>query len=458
MAARRLARQGLLLAAENQTPIASTSAVPVACPGCRRTASFAVSAHQHDLRQQSSSWAAISRAGQAIFSQPKTHEPVQESQQDVAEPELTGTSAELVAELKLKRPDPQKCWALFQQVDLEGQTNRLSLMTLHFLLRSIHITPAKSPHLDVETATKAARIYQSKAEFIRLRIRQAGGAVSQGDLLAMLWQYHALRYAPGAAQVWEEMVSLGYVPSVITCERTFETLLGWIDLHLRSGGKQVARVAAEPLVRKAVAMMEQLRGDVKRTNAVLHFFFKIALRARDERVFFLAMKEVYGFDVNYPGAQPVVPPNTRSTLRKMGEQEVCWVLEMLGEQDDLSKMIAVFEVFDHPGHDIEPAYFARSFANKTLDSDAGQVDALPMRAVHPIGTRAFAQMVHTAGRQRNGALVRHYFDQLMSRWQYDTAERIERLEKVVGIDSSARPTDTQDGVKRRKHGLGKVCC
>lgn len=460
MAARRVARQGLLLA-EHSQPVASTSTlVPGPCPGCRRAVSSALpsayavaaaartsdSSSSTPRAQQTSSWAAISRAaGQAIFSAPT-------QQVEPAPSQLSGAAAELVAHVKLKRPDADVAWSLFQQADLEGTTHLLPLISLHALVPALQSSAStKSLHFDVQHVTQAARVYQAKIDLVRLRITQAGGHVSQGDLAAMLWQFHALRYAPGATRVWDEMMQLGYTPSVSQCERSFETLHGWVDLHLRTGGKQVARVAAEPLVRKAVSMMQDLRGDAKRTSAVLEYFFKIALRARDARVFFGAMKEVYGFDVNYPGAEPVVPPNTRSTLRKMGEQEICWVLEMLGEQDDLSKMMAVFEVFDHPSpfstsssstsatSSLSP-YFDQSFSSSRSASDESgastAVDSETSHIPHPIGTRAFTYMVQTASRLRNGGLVRHYFDQLMSRWQYEASERISRLEKVVGIEQT----------------------
>ncbi|ORY89464.1 hypothetical protein BCR35DRAFT_300657 [Leucosporidium creatinivorum] len=442
MSARRLARQGLLLV-EHQQPVASTSSLPP-CPACRRSSTtalpFAVHSRAHDspsTQQRASSWAAISRAGQAIFN-PPTASPTAGSttarETSASAVELEGAAAELVAECKLKKPSGQRAWALFQQVDLEGKTGTIPLITLHSLLAAIHLpSPKNHDQLQVTQSTSAARAYSSKVDIIRLRISQAGGTTSKGDLNAMLRQFHELGYAPGVSKVWDEMMEMNYHPTPGNCKTFFSTLLRWIDMHERGGGRIVAKVAAKPLVAKAVSMLEELKGDSLRTNAVLEPFFKIALRARDAQVFFVAMKAVYGFDVNYPGADVDVSPTVRASQKVMGEKEVCWVLEMLGEEDDLSRMIAVFEVFDNPSsnHSVT-SFFGPSFTTSTpSDSTTSPSTDLPSSRPHPIGTRAFSYMVQTAGRLGHGALVRHYFDQLRDRWAYESDARIARLEAVV---------------------------
>ena len=447
MSARRLARQGLLLA-EYQQPIASTSSLPP-CPACRRSSSttlaFAGAARDTHSKQRSSSWAAISRAGQAIFS-PAQAAPVPRST-NATPAELEGAAAELVAEVKLDKPNPHRAWALFQQVDLEGKIHTIPLISLHALLPAIHLPPStptqRHDELHVSEATAAARAYEAKVELIRLRIRQAGGNTSQGDLKAMIEQYRELAYAPGASRVWDEMMQLGYLPTPPTCERVFSTLLRWIDLHERVGGKKVGKVTAQPLVRKAVAMLEDLKGDSYRTPVVLDPFFEIVLRAKDSQVFFVAMKAVYGFDVNYPGAEVDVTPAVRATQRTMTEKEVCWVLEMLSETQDMSRMMAVFEVFDNPSpRPHNAAFFERSFTSPS--SSAHTVDDIPS-VPHPIGTRAFSFMVQTAGRLGKGHLVRHYFEQLRERWAYDTDARVTRIENVVGIERAATLAAKEDG-------------
>jgi hypothetical protein len=348
--------------------------------------------------------------------------------------ELEGAAAELVAECKLKRPSGQRAWALFQQVDLEGNTDSVPLVTLHSLLAAIHLpSPKHHDQLQVTQSTSAARAYNAKVDLIRLRIRQAGGTTSKGDLNAMLRQYHELGYAPGVSKVWDEMMEMGYVPRPGNCKTFFSTLLRWVEMHERGGGRIVAKVAAQPLVAKAVTMLEELKGDTLRTNAVLDPFFEIAVRARDAQVFFVAMKAVYGFDVNYPGADVDVSPTIRASQKVMGEKEVCWLLEMLGEVDDLSRMMAVFEVFDNPTSDHSAtSFFGPSFTTSApAESSRSSSADLPSARPHPVGTRAFSYMVQTAGRLGNGALVRHYFDQLRDRWAYESDARIARLEAVV---------------------------
>lgn len=346
--------------------------------------------------------------------------------------ELEGAAAELVAECKLKRPSGQRAWALFQQVDLEGNTGALPLVTLHSVLAAIHLpSPKHHDQLQVTQSTSAARAYNIKVDLIRLRIRQAGGTTSKGDLNAMLRQYHELGYAPGVSKVWDEMMEMNYLPTPGNCKSFFSTLLRWVEMHERGGGRTVAKVAAQPLVAKAVTMLEELKGDSLRTNAVLEPFFEITVRARDAQVFFVAMKAVYGFDVNYPGADVDVSPTVRATQKVMGEKEVCWVLDMLSESDDLSRMMAVFEVFDNPTSiHSATSFFGPSFT-ASIPADSTTSTDLPSPRTHPIGTRAFSYMVQTAGRLGNGSLVRHYFDQLRERWAYESDARITRLEAVV---------------------------
>ena len=210
---------------------------------------------------------------------------------------------------------------------------------------------------------------------VRLRIQQAGGKTTVGDLLACLRQYIALKYAPGVCKTWDEMLEFGWSPSTSLCASVFVAMEGWVQMHEKVGGKAVGRVAAEPLVGKAAAMLLEIEADAKKKDAVLESFFRIVLKARDRRVFMAAMRTVYGFDLELPGAEVDASGHVRAEMRPMGEEQVCWALEMLAETKDLSGMMAVFEVFDSPNNptvaDQEPTFFDRSFSFST-DSQIGR--------------------------------------------------------------------------------------
>ncbi|KAM0791410.1 hypothetical protein ACM66B_005871 [Microbotryomycetes sp. NB124-2] len=490
MAVRNLARAGSRLAAE-QTAAPGGSSVARACPACtsastsssssgrRRLASSSATSVQwpgatstgtSEQRQQpSSSWAAIAKAGQAWYDS-ATSSLARHAPPTAAREQPTGAAQELVTLLKYTRsPDPARAWQLFAQADLEGSAHSLPLYTLHALLSAMHTSTAstrtsnssatvggnKLRALDVESSTAAARQYDSKVELIRLRIRQAGGATSHGDLNAMLAQYHTLRYAPGASKVWDEFMQLGHVPAAHVCQTVFETMHGWTTMHLHDGGRQVAKASAQPLVRKALSILADIGDDHKRVDAVLDYFFKIIVRAQDDKAFFAAMRQVYGFDVNYPGSNSLAAATSSATTprRQMGEQQVAWVLEILADMGDLSKMVTVFEVFDsgdpvaaeEASDSVDPSFFAHSFHGPATTSTVdGQT--LSLRP-HSIGTSAFAALIREAGRQKNGVIMRHYFDELYKRWRYVSDERLARIEQIVApVAAAADASETAEHV------------
>ncbi|GAA5874170.1 hypothetical protein JCM16303_005761 [Sporobolomyces ruberrimus] len=442
MAVRRLARQGLIWS--EGSPIASTSKALPQCPACRHSTSSALPLHpahtartqhsedshnaQSSSRQPSSSWAALSRASQALFAPPA--EPTNPSSPPAAQ--LVGPAAELVQELKFAKPDPTRVWNLFSQVDLEGLTHTLPLISLHALLPAIHLKPHHSPRrtsghpLSIQASTHLARAYAVKVDLIRLRLRQAGAKTGPGDWNALVWQYHALRYAPGVTKVWDEMIEAGHLPSPAICSRVFETMVGWIEMHGRASGKVVEKAAAQPLLKKAVSMMEEIAGDSKRMDAILESFFTIVAKAKDRKVLSTVVKQIYAFDIKLPGAIVDLSEAQKAKTREMGEQELCWVLEGLAELDDLSSMIATFEVFDNPStHPSSPDFFTRSFSTSSAPSTSTEKP-------HPVGTRAFTILIQTAARLDAGPVARHYFDILFSRWALDSNFRISEIEQALG--------------------------
>lgn len=432
---RQLARRSINQLAEKR-PTPSTSVLPCVCPHRPLSTSVLPFPHPSDVqsKQRASSWAALSLAGQSLFTprdSPKTS--------SSSSPVLSETAQLLVAELQLRHPDPHRAWSLFSRLDIQGGTHTLPPISLHSLLAALYTPPNRS-RLDVHGSTTRARSFGAKVDLVRLRIQQAGGTTTIGDLLACLKQYAALKYAPGVCKIWDEMLEFGWSPSTTLCATTFEAMEGWVQMHEKAGGKAVARVAAEPLVGKAAAMLLEIEGDAKKKEAVLESFFRIVLKARDRRVFTVAMRTVYGFDVELPGAEVDASENVRAGMRTMGEEQVCWVLEMLAETKDLSGMMAVFEVFDSPSLPTsageEPTFFGRSFSTSTSSlSTSTPLPSTPSPPpLHLIGTRAFSLIIHAASEFDHGAVARHYFNQLFWRWQVGADERLSSIEQAVGVE------------------------
>ncbi|KAK4056672.1 hypothetical protein OIO90_002224 [Microbotryomycetes sp. JL221] len=483
MAVRRLTRTSKRLLSTEQQHV-SLKASSSSCPACRQHSSTALGATLtagQQQQQHQSSWTAIAKAGQALFDSASSSfnksssiEPVASSSSSSSEL-AQGAAKELTTLLKYTRsPDPDKVWTLFSQADLEGTVKTMSLFTLHALIQALHCPPSPTTKLefDVDDSTRACQEYDSRVQLVRLRLRQQGGQTSLNDLRSMLYQYHSWKYAPGVAQVWNEFMQLGHVPASHLCHKVFETMYGWTTLHLHAGGRKVAKAAAEPLVRKSLSIMNDITTDdgvvaaSNKIDNVLDLFFKILLRAQDHKAFFEAMNNVYGFNVHYPGATATTTTTTTST-RPIGQQQVNWVLEMLADMGDLSKMVNVFEVFDSPSWSSSSSstsfentdsttYFQQSFAsNSTMNDVAPPNEMTP----HPIGTTAFAAIIREAGRQGNGVIVRHYFDQLFNRWRYASDERISRIEQEAGIDRSQSTNDQleeSDSMESRSRSDSKL--
>lgn len=460
MSVRRLARSGLLLA-EHQTPVASTSALAgSACPACLpRRAASSVSLQQppQGARAQggegkqvasagASSWAALSRVGRAMLhpgegAQAGTTEAGRaEGADKAAVATLSPEAQALIAELKSPRPDPTRVWVMFSQLELLNLSATLPLMTLHSILPALHLRPSKK-HLDVDSSTTRAQSYKLKANLVLQRIVQAGGTIGVADHRALLAQHAAFNYAPGVCEAWDAICALrpDRPPPASSTTTAFTALVHWVDLHARSGGKALAQAAAQPLVVKAAAMLHQMKGDTARLDVALEPFFRLLIAAKDFNAFAVAFRAVYGFDVRLPGAAVEAQAEAVEARRKMGEREVCWVLEMLAEVKDLSAMVAVFEVFDNPAPvpTAEDSFFLPSFQPEkqpvVAKAESADADAEAETEPHVIGTRAFQIMIRTASWLGNGALARHYFNQLFWRWSIQTDRRLCAIEEAVGI-------------------------
>ena len=413
----------------NELPIASTSTLP--CPACHRSSSsltFPVPVVPTSSQQQrASSWTALSLAGSSLFD---------------AKPAATtrvgtdgGNFAALAEELKRAQPDSQRAWRLFSQLDLQGGTDRLKLGTYAQLVRALHESPPKI--ISIPTILERANQYTSKIDLIRLRMRQAGHTDDSAIQRAIMKQYATLHYGPGVCKIWDEMVEQGRIPSAQSCSTVFGTLERWIQLHHTSGGRVAAKAAATPLVAKAIAMMEEM-GTTQKTNAVMSYFFEVVRSAEDFPVFSLAMKRVYGFNIELPGAAVEGSLEVMAGRQRFGEQQLMWVLGMLDAKDDLSSMIAVFEVADSPA---PPApiteFFGTSFTSTeshvSSSTTTAPSDDPPAPFPHPVGTRAFSTIIMTAARLKQGGIVRHYFRQLSLRWEHASKAKLAVIEKAVGI-------------------------
>ncbi|GAA5983683.1 hypothetical protein JCM11641_000932 [Rhodosporidiobolus odoratus] len=441
MAVRRLARPRLLRSESPSVPVSP-------CPSCHRSLSSALQLNPHrndnasttTTGQASSSWAAWSKAGHALFNSPdQLKRPA--GQAETAPAELSQTALDLVNALKAKRSDSDKVWNLFQQLDLQGDLHTLPLVSLHALLPAIHLKPRSSSRrpLSLHASTDAAREYALKVDLIRTRLRQAGGSTTPGDWNALLAQYHALRYAPGVGKVWDEMTASGFTPSANTAKMVLESYLGWVEMHGRTSGRAVERTAAEPLLRKAISILAELQRGGKKVEGVVELLLKLAIKAQDLRVVSTVMKQYYAFDIALPGA--AVDGTAQKPLCEIGETEVVLMLEAFAEKDDLPGMIAIFETFDHPAppSSANPDFFTQSFSASTPFNAAPAFASSPSTSSsassnkpHPIGSRALVTLIQTASRLANGSIARHYFDLLFVRWQHGAFERMSEIERGAG--------------------------
>ncbi|POY74661.1 hypothetical protein BMF94_2423 [Rhodotorula taiwanensis] len=366
---------------------------------------------------------------------------------------------QLVHQLKRPRPDAARCWALFHELDSQGLAANIPLVSLHALLAAIHSPAPRS--LSIEKATALARDYTAKVDLIRLRIQQAGGATSQGDYRALLGQYRAFKYAPGAMRTWDEMINAGDAPSPLKCRLVFETLAAWVELHGRDAGRAVERAAAQPLAREATRiLLKDIGIDAEHRTHIdraVEPYLELVAKSGDFSLLTKAVKALYGFDIRLPGALVDLPAATRAHLRSLGERELYWILVGLGQANELSTMVAVFETFDSPDPATLPepsaggdpaSFFSSTFSNLSLSSNPAQVDSQPVppatreKQSHLIGTRALQIMVETAARLDQPALVRHYFDLLFCRWEAGVGELLASWERTTGLAASEAATDS----------------
>lgn len=429
-----------------------------AAGGARRSLSHAVSLDpaQHSHAQaQAQAWTASSRS---LFASRGGSSQVREEEDRQLDPSVLS----LIDELKRKQPDPATCWQLFHDIDQNGLAPTIPPISLHALLAAIRTRTTRA--LSTERATALARDYAAHVELVRMRLAQAGGATAPGDFKALLEQYRAFRYAPGALQTWDEMITAGDTPTPQKCRLVFETLAGWIEMHGREAGRAVERTAALPLAKQATRILLNDIG-LDRTSAAhlldqcVEPYLEIVAKAGDFALLTKAVKALYGFDVRLPGALVDVKASQRSRLRTLGPRELDWILAGLGQANELSTMVAVFETFDSPSEDAstsspsssitatEPAsFFASTFSKLSVDSSSSS-DAQPVPTAtresqaHLIGTRALQTMVETAARLNRPALVRHYFDLLFCRWEAGVNDLLADWERATGVTAATAPAE-----------------
>ena len=434
------------------------TAAAAAAAGARRSLSHAVSLDpaQHSHAQaQAQAWTASSRS---LFASRGGSSQVREEEDRQLDPSVLS----LIDELKRKQPDPATCWQLFHDIDQNGLAPTIPPISLHALLAAIHTRTTRA--LSTERATALARDYAARVELVRMRLAQAGGATTPGDLKHILEQYRAFRYAPGALQTWDEMITAGDTPTPQKCRLVFETLAGWIEMHGREAGRAVERAAALPLAKQATRILLNDIG-LDRTSAAhlldqcVEPYLEIVAKAGDFALLTKAVKALYGFDVRLPGALVDVKASQRSRLRTLGPRELDWILAGLGQANELSTMVAVFETFDSPSEDAstsspsssitatEPAsFFASTFSKLSVDSSSSS-DAQPVPTAtresqaHLIGTRALQTMVETAARLNRPALVRHYFDLLFCRWEAGVNDLLADWERATGVTAATAPAE-----------------
>lgn len=441
-----------------------SSAAAGAGAGARRTLSHAVSLDPAQHSAQAQAWTASSRSlfasrgGGGGSSQARQEE-------DDGRQQLDRSVLSLIDELKRKQPDPATCWQLFHDVDQNGLAPTIPPFSLHALLAAIHTrTTARTRTLTTERATALARDYAVRIELIRMRLAQAGGATTPGDFKAILEQYRAFRYAPGALQTWDEMITAGDVPTPQKCRLVFETLAGWIEMHGREAGRAVERAAALPLAKQATRILLDDIGLDRSAHLdqCVEPYLEIVAKAGDFALLTKAVKALYGFDVRLPGALVDVKASQRSRLRTLGPRELDWILAGLGQANELSTMVAVFETFDSPSEEASTcspsssstvatadtaSFFSSTFSKLSVDSDSSSSDAQPVPTAtresqaHLIGTRALQTMVETAARLNRPALVRHYFDLLFCRWEAGVSDLLASWERATGVTAATAPAN-----------------
>lgn len=445
-----------------------TAAAPVssaaAGTGARRSLSHAVSLDPAQHSAQAQAWTTSSRSLFASRSDGGGSSQARQEEDDGRQ-QLDRSVLSLIDELKRKQPDPATCWQLFHDVDQNGLAPTIPPISLHALLAAIHTrTTARTRTLTTERATALARDYAVRIELIRMRLAQAGGATTPGDFKAILEQYRAFRYAPGALQTWDEMITAGDVPTPQKCRLVFETLAGWIEMHGREAGRAVERAAALPLAKQATRILLDDIGLDRSAHLdqCVEPYLEIVAKAGDFALLTKAVKALYGFDVRLPGALVDVKASQRSRLRTLGPRELDWILAGLGQANELSTMVAVFETFDSPSEEASTcspsssstvatadtaSFFSSTFSKLSVDSDSSSSDAQPVPTAtresqaHLIGTRALQTMVETAARLNRPALVRHYFDLLFCRWEAGVSDLLASWERATGVTAATAPAN-----------------
>lgn len=452
------------------------SALPTASTSRSLSHAVSLEAHGHAQPQHAHAqgWEQLSNASQSLFSSaspPQAGENGQAAASASRPGELLPAVRALVDEVKRPRPDANRCWTLFHAIDSDGLAATIPVVSLHALVAAIY-SPAPR-NLTIEKATALGRDYATKVDLIRLRIQQSGGTPSLGDWKALFEQYRAYRYGPGAMRAWSEMVAAGDSPSPLQCKLVFETLAAWVELHGRDAGRAVERAAAAPLAQHAVQMLVNDIG-LERTAHIdrsAEPLLELVAKSGDFALLIQAVKALYGFDVRLPGALVDAKASQRAQFHTLGERELYWILVGLGQANELSTMVAVFETFDAPdrassprlavgGDDVAP-FFSSTFSQMSLS--AAEVDAQPAPPTtredqaHLIGTRAIQAMVQTAARLDQPALVRHYFDLLFCRWEVGVNELLASWEQATGLNLS-EPASESIGPLSRHRSMHYLIC
>ncbi|BGP08315.1 hypothetical protein JCM10049v2_004162 [Rhodotorula toruloides] len=452
-AMRRVARQTLLWT--EHAPVAAP------CPACTRPFSHAVPlppTTQQGPQASTSGWNTLQQASRAFLQTGEPSQPLpathRQSAPSSTSTPLPPTVQAFISEVQSRPPNGDKAWALFEELDLQGQTYLVPLTTLHRLLAVVRPRSTPFKERTLKKAQRSAQAFDAKADLIRLAIRQAGGTYTPGDLKALLAAYQSIGYGPGAVKVWDEALKCGIVPGSAARMLAFEALARWVELNKAADlertirdfkNEEATRTKPGQAVARSVIsrMFGMLFHDSNFVPAYmsdvvdnsLRSFFAVLAKAGDLAIVRATLKNLYGINVDLPGGLIDATVADRANLRTIREQDVRWMVKSLASTGDFNRLIALFEYFDRPSQvdvpfvdDAPPpnAYFT----SQGYDSQPAPAANLESQS-HLVGTRAVAALVEAAADAGNFPLMRHYFDLLFVRHAASTHARLQEVEQAV---------------------------
>ncbi|THH05121.1 hypothetical protein EW145_g5027 [Phellinidium pouzarii] len=365
---------------------------------------------------------------------------------------------DLVRHLGREHTNPDQTWAYY--VDL------LDFMRAEHLPLPLHQLVLRRCTKDVSTfrATTAnnvqfhgvsntPHIHESRFLAVINNIRRGGWTPDIEDYNFILTHFAAVGHYVGAAQVLQEVIKVGLELRTKTYGLCLQAIAYHLTLPCQPRDKDNLHSHCARLCSYILNAIRTRNNAIP--SACLDTALKIIKDTGDTDTFMSLVKVAYGIDMEYLDRHPLPSANTLANPEPFSTATLTTVVDFFGRQENVSKMVAAFEVLSTPLETVTCSSQSQSFDDDDDDDFINPPEPLlpsrPLPSARPNIT-TYNTLIRHCARSRNTVLAKHYVLQVSEKDRLSTTLLREEL-KSKPLPGILRP-DIQANVDSFRPILG----